>query len=75
MILSHFVSEDFTATKSYVNNKFKVKVNEDDREYTFLNPHDFLCIQIIELHTRLNISQKDPLNSIIKVCTKILLKN
>ena len=44
MILLHFVSEDFTATKSYVNNKFKVEVNEDDREYTFLNPHDFLSM-------------------------------
>ena len=44
MILLHFVFEDFTATKSYVNNKFKVEVNEDDREYTFLNPHDFLSL-------------------------------
>ena len=42
--LLNFVSEDFTATKSYVDNKFKVKVNEDDRGYAFLNPHDFLYI-------------------------------
>ena len=44
MSLLNFVSEDFTATKSYVDNKFKVKVNEDDRGYAFLNPHDFLSI-------------------------------